>query len=147
MEDIDNLKENMSFFNEGKGYYVENSALSELNTELRNRSLRISYSLKAFYSCNKRLETFQTWSKLHPLKPEQLAQAGFCFTGFGDICLCPWCEKEVDRWTLLDEPFAKHKEVSSLVCPYLSYIFPQAKAQKEPVDTYSNLVIEEDTQF
>lgn len=61
---------------------------------------------------------------LHRLQPVNLAQVGFCYIGEGDACFCPWCEIIIDHWGFFDEPFAKHKEVSSTVCHYLNYLFP-----------------------
>ena len=131
----------LSVFNYKKRYYVNNDALSELNTEIKKKLRKEIYNLEDFYISSKRLETFQSWSRFHPIKPEQLVQAGFCYTGLGDTCICPWCEKEVDRWSVLDEPFSKHKAISSSLCTYLGYIFPEVGLRRELINSSKNLFV------
>ena len=104
--------------------YFSSPSTGALSNELEKKKNKKDYSLSQFYSYTSRLETFTAWSTLHPLKPEKLAQAGFCYTGLGDICICPWCERLVTDWKLFDEPFSKHKEISSVGCSFLDYIFP-----------------------
>ena len=126
-----------------------NDSSSKLVTELKKKELNQSYSLDYFYHCENRLETFHQWSRFHPLKAENLAQAGFCYVGYGEICICPWCEKTVDAWRYFDEPFSKHKEISfGVKCPYLRYIFFDIKEENIFHQSPKRLIIEEeDTNF
>ena len=122
-----------------------NTTLKLLTRELEKRKSKESYSLKAFFSYTTRLETFSSWSTLHALSPDVIARAGFCYTGIGEICICPWCERLVTKWNFFDEPFNKHKEISPFGCNYLDYIFPQPSYNECSLDSSPpQLVIDED---
>ena len=124
--------------------FSDNAAQKELCFELNLKQNRQDYSLKKFFSCDKRLETFTNWSHMLPQHPLKLAQAGFCYTGVADLCICPWCECTIDKWGIFDEPFNKHKAASVWGCDFLNIIFPQTSAEDTALDlSSSKLVVEE----
>ncbi|NXC29572.1 BIR7B protein, partial [Campylorhamphus procurvoides] len=54
-----------------------------------------------------RLSTFQNWpnSNVHP---EQLARAGFFYTGRGDVVRCFYCDGGLRSWSFADDPWLEH---------------------------------------
>ena len=119
------------------------SPLADLQYNLRRKQTKQSYNLENFFSFSMRLETFVKWPATHFLNAMHLARAGFCYTGFGEACVCPWCEVVIDKWEYFDEPFGKHKEVSSSVCPYLHYLFPTNLLHTSDLVEASQLIIDE----
>lgn len=70
-----------------------------------------------------RLKTFDTWPKqmTRPSK-EQLALAGFVYTGKGDLVYCFACGKQIKDWLIDDIPFAEHYRWSR-DCEYLQLTY------------------------
>lgn len=55
-----------------------------------------------------RLSTFQTWPQGIKQRPNQLAEAGFFYTGFGDQTLCYCCGGGLQDWMEKDDPWEQH---------------------------------------
>uniref|UniRef100_A0A8C8RAG4 RING-type E3 ubiquitin transferase n=1 Tax=Pelusios castaneus TaxID=367368 RepID=A0A8C8RAG4_9SAUR len=55
-----------------------------------------------------RLATFQNWPPYTELYPEQLARAGFFYTGQGDTVRCFYCDGSLRNWELGDDPWREH---------------------------------------
>ncbi|XP_030319002.1 baculoviral IAP repeat-containing protein 7 [Calypte anna] len=55
-----------------------------------------------------RLSTFQNWPQSTDLHPEQLARAGFFYTGQGDVVRCFYCDGGVRNWAFGDDPWREH---------------------------------------
>ncbi|AJD09274.1 inhibitor of apoptosis protein 3 [Condylorrhiza vestigialis mutiple nucleopolyhedrovirus] len=55
-----------------------------------------------------RLETFVDWPLSLKQKPEQLAEAGFYYTGKGDKVKCFHCDGGLKDWESTDEPWHEH---------------------------------------
>ncbi|XP_067929112.1 baculoviral IAP repeat-containing protein 7-like [Watersipora subatra] len=55
-----------------------------------------------------RLRTFQRWPASSPLTGEQVCEAGFYYTGFGDQVRCFYCLGGIKGWTVHDEPWEEH---------------------------------------
>ncbi|NWI56559.1 BIR7B protein, partial [Calyptomena viridis] len=55
-----------------------------------------------------RLSTFQNWPQNSDLHPEQLARAGFFYTGQGDVVRCFYCDGGVRSWSFGDDPWREH---------------------------------------
>ncbi|XP_053902200.1 baculoviral IAP repeat-containing protein 7 [Malaclemys terrapin pileata] len=55
-----------------------------------------------------RLATFQSWPPYTELYPEQLARAGFFYTGQGDTVRCFYCDGSLRNWELGDDPWREH---------------------------------------
>ena len=127
--------------NKGEDFVL--SALGELQHHLRRKQNNQPYLLEKFFSFSYRLATFEKWSDTHSLRPMHLAQAGFCYTGIGEACICPWCEIIIDKWGYFDEPFGKHKETSSSVCTYLHYLFPTKLIEPSDLSEPSQLIVDE----
>ncbi len=64
---------------------------------------RYEYALEA-----KRLETLGSWPRDHPLKPEDLAAAGFYYAGYGDCARCFYCGGGLRNWEDADDVFVEH---------------------------------------
>ncbi|KAM9178305.1 baculoviral IAP repeat-containing protein 7 [Mergus octosetaceus] len=55
-----------------------------------------------------RLSTFQNWPQSSEIRPEQLARAGFFYTGQGDVVRCFYCNESMRNWAVGDDPWREH---------------------------------------
>ncbi|XP_075294562.1 baculoviral IAP repeat-containing protein 7 isoform X2 [Opisthocomus hoazin] len=55
-----------------------------------------------------RLSTFQHWPQYTDMHPEQLARAGFFYTGQSDVVRCFYCDGGVRNWSFGDDPWREH---------------------------------------
>ncbi|NWS34927.1 BIR7B protein, partial [Polioptila caerulea] len=55
-----------------------------------------------------RLSTFENWPQNSNVNPEQLARAGFFYTGRGDVVRCFYCDGGVRSWSFGDDPWREH---------------------------------------
>ncbi|NWU47750.1 BIR7B protein, partial [Dromas ardeola] len=55
-----------------------------------------------------RLSTFRNWPRYTDMRPEQLARAGFFYTGQDDVVRCFYCDGGVRNWSLSDDPWREH---------------------------------------
>ncbi|NWS71820.1 BIR7B protein, partial [Crotophaga sulcirostris] len=55
-----------------------------------------------------RLSTFQNWPRYADMHPEQLARAGFFYTGQGDVVTCFHCDGSIRNWLFGDDPWREH---------------------------------------
>nr|XP_006812129.1 PREDICTED: baculoviral IAP repeat-containing protein 2-like [Saccoglossus kowalevskii] len=56
----------------------------------------------------RRLDSFNTWSSKMNQKPDDLADAGFYYTGIKDNVKCFSCDGGLRNWEPLDEPWKEH---------------------------------------
>ncbi|KXJ22789.1 E3 ubiquitin-protein ligase XIAP [Exaiptasia diaphana] len=62
-------------------------------------------------SAGKRFETFKTWPETSPMKPIDLINAGFYYTGSGDEVRCFSCDLQLKGWKFGDDPFDEHRKI------------------------------------
>ena len=122
-------------------------SLEELSDELNRKRRQEGYSFRKFYIQSKRKETFSNW-KFSEVDIDSLADAGFCYIGIDDACICPWCEHIVSGWNKDDNPVIRHDKISNGLCKYLNFTFPSSSSceyRQVPVDfsTYGKLIIDE----
>ncbi|XP_013044363.2 baculoviral IAP repeat-containing protein 7 isoform X1 [Anser cygnoides] len=55
-----------------------------------------------------RLSTFRNWPQRNEMHPEQLARAGFFYTGQGDVVRCFYCNGSMRNWAFGDDPWREH---------------------------------------
>uniref|UniRef100_A0A8C6ZIS9 RING-type E3 ubiquitin transferase n=1 Tax=Nothoprocta perdicaria TaxID=30464 RepID=A0A8C6ZIS9_NOTPE len=55
-----------------------------------------------------RLSTFESWPQYTEVHPQQLARAGFFYTGQGDMVRCFYCDGSVRNWEFGDDPWREH---------------------------------------
>ncbi|XP_036386730.1 baculoviral IAP repeat-containing protein 7-A-like [Megalops cyprinoides] len=55
-----------------------------------------------------RLSSFYNWPTDAAVRPEVLAQAGFCYTGQGDNVKCFYCDGGLRNWEPGDDPWLEH---------------------------------------
>ncbi|NWI90588.1 BIR7B protein, partial [Pitta sordida] len=55
-----------------------------------------------------RLSSFQNWPQSSHMHPEQLARAGFFYTGEGDVVRCFYCDGGLRSWSFGDDPWREH---------------------------------------
>ncbi|CAD6201365.1 GSCOCT00000168001.2-RA-CDS [Cotesia congregata] len=61
-----------------------------------------------FVSYDARLKSFELWPKFMPQTKEQLADAGFYYTGTGDQTICFHCGGGLNDWEPKDDPWFQH---------------------------------------
>ncbi|XP_067928989.1 uncharacterized protein [Watersipora subatra] len=61
-----------------------------------------------YVSFSRRRSTFNRWPESSPKSPEALAEAGFYYTGFGDVVRCFFCSGTLKEWNREDEPWRMH---------------------------------------
>lgn len=69
----------------------------------------VSVDLEALKSESERLKTFVKWS-VRFIKAEELAKAGFVYTGSGDRVKCVFCQGMLQGWERNDRPLEEHKK-------------------------------------
>ncbi|MCG8113113.1 MAG: baculoviral IAP repeat-containing protein [Candidatus Thiodiazotropha taylori] len=76
------------------------------------------YGMKMYQD---RLLTFHNWPKQILPNKYALAQAGFYYTGQGDVTFCFACSLKVSQWERQDNPWDEHKRLSP-GCVYLKMV-------------------------
>ncbi|XP_050443226.1 baculoviral IAP repeat-containing protein 7-like [Adelges cooleyi] len=89
--------------------FVENHKESGEPIDIRGlgvRAHKVAFHLKYNSYCA-RLKTFRGWNN-ESQKPEDLACAGFFFTGSNDEVRCYYCDGGLQNWELADNPWVEH---------------------------------------
>ncbi|XP_077293435.1 putative inhibitor of apoptosis [Arctopsyche grandis] len=55
-----------------------------------------------------RMKTFEDWPVSLPVKPVDLAKAGFFYKGNSDKCCCFYCDSVIKCWVSGDDPWEEH---------------------------------------
>ena len=67
---------------------------------------------RKYKSYNKRLSTF--FERFWPVSLNQdnfkMAEAGFFYSGFGDIVICAFCGLSLNKWLPNDDPITEHRK-------------------------------------
>lgn len=63
---------------------------------------------KNLFTSNQRIATYQAWPIGLSQKPNNLAEAGYYYTGFGDRVLCFYCGHRADNWKPNEDPLMRH---------------------------------------
>ena len=58
---------------------------------------------------DKRLQSFIGWPDDVPVSIDELARAGFYYTGSRDCVQCPWCHGRIHSWIAGDTALGEHK--------------------------------------
>ncbi|UJZ89032.1 iap-3 [Erannis ankeraria nucleopolyhedrovirus] len=78
---------------------------------------------------NSRLATFKNWPRSLTQTPEELSEAGFYYTGFGDMVKCYYCDGGLKDWERGDIPWEQHA-IHFQRCFYLLLIKGQNYVEK-----------------
>ncbi len=76
-----------------------------------------------FTRCRQRLDTYTNWPEFFHVKPNQLAGAGYFYTGIGDHVQCFYCGIIIKSWRSTDNPFEEHIKFSK-ECGFLEVYQP-----------------------
>lgn len=99
---------------------------------IRSRPKHSAYSVKQV-----RLNSFTDWPKSLMQKPEQLSDAGFFYTGRGDLVECFCCGGGLRDWEPGDDPHEQHLLWYGDRCEYLKLIMSDRPVErtttKEPL--------------
>lgn len=116
-------------FDHQQAYHINNA----------NKSDMLNHELE-FDSYQKRLQTFERWPADSPVRPEDLAAAGFYSKGLDDRVECFKCDLNLRQWNAGDNPWNEHKQYRPQ-CPFLRE-GENAKGYKitcRPVEASSNV--------
>ncbi|XP_034253677.1 death-associated inhibitor of apoptosis 1-like isoform X2 [Thrips palmi] len=69
---------------------------------------RYSPAHPSYITLEARLESFESWPSALKLRPQELAEAGFFYTGLGDKTICFQCGGGLKDWAETDEPWREH---------------------------------------
>ena len=69
-----------------------------------------TYDLSKLRYEKNRLETFKRWSRHIKVSPQDLAKAGFFFTGLADRVMCVFCKGALRNWDEGDVPIFEHRK-------------------------------------
>lgn len=92
-----------------RGEFVENHKETGQPIDIRGlgvRAHRVAFHLKYNSYCA-RLKTFRSWRN-ESQKPEDLATAGFFFTGSNDEVRCYYCDGGLQNWEISDNSWVEH---------------------------------------
>ncbi|KAJ2951083.1 hypothetical protein O0L34_g5463 [Tuta absoluta] len=76
-----------------------------------------------------RLRSFKDWPRCMPQKPEDLAEAGFFYTGQGDKTKCFYCDGGLRDWEPEDVPWEQHARWFDR-CAYVQLVKGREYVQK-----------------
>ncbi|XP_059614747.1 baculoviral IAP repeat-containing protein 3-like [Phlebotomus argentipes] len=65
-----------------------------------------------YVTLESRLESFSSWPVAMQTRPEDLASAGFYYSGRGDIVFCFVCGLRLNQWRVSDDPHVRHAKMS-----------------------------------
>ncbi|XP_052861636.1 death-associated inhibitor of apoptosis 1-like [Anopheles cruzii] len=95
---------------------VQHNNYTEDSQRSFQRLAHPSYAIEA-----NRLSSFKSWPKSIHQKPQQLSDAGFFYTGFGDRVECFSCGGGLNDWEPEDEPWEQHAKHHS-TCEYVKLV-------------------------
>ena len=70
-----------------------------------------------------RLATYENFPESCPVSAENLAKAGFRYTGVNDMVLCDYCQGRLQRWEETDDPIVEHARFVLKVIKHRNIIF------------------------
>ncbi|XP_032225383.2 uncharacterized protein LOC5501165 [Nematostella vectensis] len=94
-------------------YDTQNSGIRRQISVPERRSANFQLNVVAdvddeMQSIERRLESYIHWPENCPVRPRELAMAGFYYTGCGDQVRCFSCDLQLGKWVDGDEPFEEH---------------------------------------
>ncbi|XP_063060009.1 baculoviral IAP repeat-containing protein 2 isoform X2 [Engraulis encrasicolus] len=78
------------------------------NVSLAEAGALTNVSNSAMQQCDERLLTFVNWPSRIPVRPDQLAKAGFYYVGRNDDVKCFCCDGGLRCWESGDDPWVEH---------------------------------------
>ena len=103
-----------------------NEILPPLNYDVcgftkRRRKSKIEERIKypEYKLLSKRLKTFETWPVGIKQKPQELAEAGFFYSGHSDLTICFSCDLHLSKWEREDNAWIEHKKHAKDDCDFL----------------------------
>ncbi|CAK1585728.1 unnamed protein product [Parnassius mnemosyne] len=111
------------------GIRVQNTSLNNKTTTLsgeeNEKSMQYSRAEYPFFSSkSSRLLSFENWPLVMRQKPEDLAEAGFFYTGHADGTKCFHCGGGLKDWEDDDDPWQQHVQWFSQ-CAYVKFQLEQ----------------------
>ncbi|XP_034232548.1 inhibitor of apoptosis protein-like [Thrips palmi] len=97
-------------FDECGIYNIQKSDNCSIALSLEKLGIHKRYSPAhpSYITLEARLESFESWPSALKLRPQELADAGFFYTGLGDKTICFQCGGGLKDWAETDEPWREH---------------------------------------
>lgn len=80
-----------------------------------------------------RLRSFDTWPQDLNQKPQEMADAGFFYTGDSDRVICYFCDGRLKDWGIEDHPWSEHARWFPS-CPYVLLVKGETYLQSDSKD-------------
>lgn len=91
----------------------------EYGTGRRKSRVEEDIAYPRYRITSERMRTFRMWPISMKLKPEELCDAGFFYSGQSDNVICFSCGVEINKWGENDNPWVEHKNLLEKDCSYL----------------------------
>lgn len=91
-----------------------------------------------------RIKSFDTWPVGIKQRPQELAEAGFFYSGQSDITLCFSCGVRLSQWEPSDNAWVEHKKHATTDCDFLRINHETVKINEEKYNEVKKLQKSED---
>lgn len=129
---------------------IDHNALDEILPPLsydecgftkRRRPSRIEDEIKYpdFKLMNQRLKTFETWPVGIKQRPQELAEAGFFYSGQSDLTICFACGLKICKWEPTDNCWVEHKKHTPTLCSFLKLNHETVTLNEKNYDEFKKL--------
>lgn len=76
--------------------------------KLNNLYRKPSPAFPSYADYEVRVRSYEYWPASMTIKPSDLSEAGFIYTGNGDVTICFYCGGVVKDWVATDKPWEEH---------------------------------------
>lgn len=115
-------------------------------TKVRRKS-KIEERIKhpEFKLMSQRIKSFETWPVGIKQRPQELAEAGFFYSGQSDLTICFSCDVHLSQWEPSDNAWVEHKKHATEDCDFLKINHETVKLNEEKIKEFKKLPKVEDT--
>jgi hypothetical protein len=101
-------------------------------TKVRRKS-KIEEMIKhpEFKLMTQRIKSFETWPVGIKQRPQELAEAGFFYSGQSDLTICFSCDVHLSKWEPFDNAWVEHKKHATEDCDFLKTNHETVKLNEE----------------
>lgn len=92
--------------------FARRVAQSKRQRELTQTAVKSTASVEVMSSYTARVNSFWNWPRAAPVRPEELASAGFYYAGYGDSVRCFSCCASLRGWAPGDTAWGEHRRYS-----------------------------------
>lgn len=111
------------------------ASFDECGSTRKKSRVEDKVSYPEYRLASERLKTFHLWPVSIELRPDDLAAAGFFYTGQSDITVCFSCGAVVVKWEKGDNAWIEHKKFQKNQCSFLKLNHEQLKINEKKQKT------------